>query len=52
MGSRIAKIDEHAVAHIFRDIAVKAGDHLGDGFVIGAEDLAQILGVEAGGECG
>jgi hypothetical protein len=49
MCSRVAEINEPAVAHIFRDIAPEAGDHLGDCLVIGAEHLAQILGIEAGG---
>ena len=35
-----------AVAHIFGDKAVEPGDHLGDGAVIGADDLAQILRIE------
>src|SRR4029077_2049072 len=43
----IAEIDQHAVAHIFGDKTVKAGDGVGDAAVVGADDLAQILGIEA-----
>ena len=46
MRSRIAEIDEHAVAHVFRDKAVEVPDDASDGAVICSDDLAQILGVE------
>ena len=39
-----------AVAHVFRDEAAEPPDLLGKGGVIGADHLAQILGVEAGGQ--
>ena len=52
MGSRIAKINQHAVTHVFGDVAVEPGDRLGDGSVIGTEHFAQILGIEAGGKRG
>ena len=51
MRLRIAEIDEHAVAHVFRHEAAKALHSLGDAFLIGRNDLAQILRVDAGGEC-
>jgi hypothetical protein len=46
MRSRVTEIDQHAVAHVFRDKAIEPGDHLGDPAVICGDDLAQILGVE------
>jgi hypothetical protein len=46
MRSRVAKIDQDAVAHILGDKAIEPGDHLGDGAVIRGNDLAQILGIE------
>src|SRR5262249_58318240 len=50
MGSRIAEINQHAVAHVFRDVALEAGDDFGDRLAIGAEYLAQILWIETGGK--
>ena len=50
MGLRIAEIDEHAVAHVFRDETAEAAHGLGDAFLIGRNDLAQVLRVHAGGE--
>src|ERR1700730_6007195 len=52
MRSRVAEINENAVSHVLGDKAVEPGDHLCDGAVIRADDLAQILGIEAGGEGG
>ena len=46
MGARVAEVDQHAVAHILGDKAVEPGDDFGDRAVIGADQLAQILGVE------
>ena len=46
MGSRVAEIDQDAVAHVFGDKPVEPRDDLG-GVVIRADDLAQILGIEA-----
>ena len=43
----IAEINEHAVAHVFGDKTAKAADGVGDAAVVGADDLAQILGIEA-----
>jgi len=50
MGFRVAEINEHPVAHILGDKTAKAGDGVGDTAMIGADDLAQILGIEAGGQ--
>src|SRR5215467_837777 len=47
MRSRVAEIDQNAVAHVPTDEAVELGDHPGDGPVICGDDLAQIFGVEA-----
>ena len=47
----IAEIDEDAVAHIFRYEATEAAHGLGNAFLIGRNDLAQVLRVHAGGEC-
>ena len=43
----IAEINQHAVAHILGDKTAKAGDGVGDAAMVGADDLAQILGIEA-----
>ena len=45
MGLRIAEIDQHAVAHIFGHEPTEALHGLGDTFLIGRNDLAQIFGV-------
>jgi CHASE2 domain-containing sensor protein len=50
MRLRISEINQHAVAHILGDKAVKAADGVGDAAVVGADDLAQILGIEARGQ--
>ena len=50
MRLRVAEIHEHPVAHIFGDKPIKAADDLGGGAVISGDDLAVILGIEAGGE--
>ena len=47
MRLRVAEINEHAVAHILRDKTAKAADGVGDTAMVGADDLAQILGIEA-----
>jgi hypothetical protein len=52
MRSRVAEIHQNAVAHVFRDKSIEPGDNLGNGAVIGADDLAQILGIEARREFG
>ena len=51
MRLRIAEIDQHAVAHVFRHEAAEAAHRLGNAFLIGRNDLAQVLGVHAGREC-
>ena len=46
MRVRVPEIRENAVTHVFGDKPVKPRQHRGDGFVIGADDITQILGVE------
>ena len=46
MGSRVAETGEDGVTHAAADKPVVAGDHLGDGPVVGGHDLAQFLGIE------
>ena len=43
----ITEIDQHPVTHILRDKAGEAGHGVGDAAVIHADQLAQILGIEA-----
>ena len=52
MGLRIAEIHQHAVSHVLGHEAAEATHRLGDAFLIGGNDLAQVLRVHAGGECG
>ena len=53
MGSRIAEIGQHPVAHVFGDEPVEPSNDLGDGTMVGADEVAQILGVETRGQrCG
>ena len=47
---RIAEIHEHAVAHVLRYEPAEALHGLGDAFLIGGNDLAQVLRVHARGE--
>jgi len=47
MGSRIAEIDQHPIAHVLGDKAVEAADRIADRAVI-ADQLAQILWVMTG----
>jgi hypothetical protein len=47
MRLRVAEIDQHAIAHIPGDEAIEPGDDFADGAVIGGDDLAIILGIEA-----
>src|SRR5271169_2961611 len=44
----IAEINQDAVAHTLGDKTAKAADGVGDAAMVGADDLAQILGIEAG----
>ena len=46
MRPRVAEIDQDAVAHVFRDKAVKVPDEISDAAVIRSDHLAQILGIE------
>jgi hypothetical protein len=40
MRPRVAEIDQHAVAHVFRDEAIEPCNNLGHRAVIGGDDLA------------
>src|SRR5215472_6730076 len=46
MCSRVAEINQYAVAHVPGDEAVEPGDYPGDGAVISGDDVTQILGIE------
>ena len=50
MGLRIAVIHEHTIAHIFRHEPTEAGAPPRRSFLIGGNDLAQVLRVHADGE--
>jgi hypothetical protein len=52
MGLRITEINQHPIAHVPGDIAAGVGDYFGDSAMIGGDDLAIILGIEARGERG
>ena len=43
---RPAEIGQHAVAHELGDVAVEAQDLARDGVLVGADDLAHVLGIE------
>jgi len=46
----IAEVDEQAIAEILRDMALKAGDHLGTGVLIGPHHLPEVFRVKLTGE--
>jgi hypothetical protein len=48
---RIPEVDQDPIAHILRYEAAGALHGLCDAFLIGRDDLAQVLRVHAGGEC-
>ena len=41
-----------AIADVFRDVAIEAADAIGAGFLVSAQHLAQVLGVQPLGELG
>jgi hypothetical protein len=41
----ISEINQHAVAHILGDKTAKAADGVGHAAMVGADDLAQVLGI-------
>ena len=43
---RIAKIDQQAIPQILGDVAVKTADDPGAQFLVGADDFAQVFGIE------
>jgi hypothetical protein len=47
---RITEVDKHTVAHVFGDEATEPAHGLGYAFLIGRNNLAQILRVHAGGQ--
>src|SRR3546814_3811615 len=47
VGAREAEVDQHAVAHVARDVALQPGDHAGAGVLVGAHDGAQIFRIIA-----
>ena len=51
MGLGIAEVHEHAIAHVLRYEPAKALHSLGDAFLIGGDDLAQVLRVHTRREC-
>ena len=46
MRPRVAEIDQNAVTHVLGDKAIELGDHFGDGAVVGADQLPQILRIK------
>ena len=50
VGLRIAKVDEHAVAHEFGDVAATCADDILDLRVIRTQEFLQIFWIKAGGE--
>jgi hypothetical protein len=43
---RPAEVGEHAVAHVFRDVSAPTLHHLGAAFLVGADHLAQVFGIQ------
>ena len=50
MCSWIAEINDYALAHVLADKAVEPADDVGNGAMIGGDDLVQILGIDPPGE--
>jgi len=46
----VAKIDQHAIAQVLGQIAIKLVDHLGTELMIGAHHLAVLFGIQPCGE--
>jgi hypothetical protein len=44
---RVAEVHQHPIAHVLGDEALEAGDRLGDAAMIDADDLTQVLGIQA-----
>jgi hypothetical protein len=47
MRPRVAEIGQNALTHVLDNSAIEPGNDVGNGVVIGGDDLAQILGIEA-----
>jgi hypothetical protein len=52
MCAGIAEVGEHAVAQVLGNVALEPGNHCGDARLVCVHHLAQVLGIEAGGELG
>ena len=50
MRRRVAKIRQHAIAEILRNVAAKALDGLGASLVIGVQHLAEVFRIEGAGQ--
>jgi hypothetical protein len=50
MGVWVTEVHEHAIAHVLRHEPTEALHRLGDTLLIGGDDLAQVLRVDAGRE--
>jgi hypothetical protein len=50
VGPWVAEIHKHPVAHVLRDVPIEACNCFSDAAMVGADDLAQVLGVEPSGE--
>ena len=46
MRPRVTEVGEHAVTHVFGDVALEAGDLAGNCVLIGTDHLAHLLGIE------
>ena len=51
VGLRETEVDKNPIAHVLRNEAAEALHGVGDAFLIGRNDLAQVLRVHARGEC-
>jgi hypothetical protein len=52
VGERIPEVHEQTVAQVLRHMPLEAVDRVGADLVVGADDLAQLLGVEVARELG
>src|SRR5918996_823072 len=52
MRSWVAEIDQDAIAEVPGHMSLEALDHCGDAGLVGVHDVAQVLRMEAGGDCG
>src|SRR5262245_48713528 len=52
MGLGVAKVDKHAVPHIARHETAEAAHGFNGAFLIGRDELSQVLRIHPSGECG